>query len=185
MTINLQKPKLQFQIDVETKSRKWSDPKNCGQHKIAEFIIKSCKKIILHTELVKILDKNSLVQLSVSLVSNAQIKKINYQFRGKNKPTDILSFSALDEKIIQKQGLLHALESPQFVVLGDLVLAYETIQKDAELQNKSFNHHLIHLLSHGILHLLGFDHEKPKMAEAMEASEISILKHFKISNPYS
>lgn len=175
---------MNLQIEIEIKSRKWRSCEVFQARQIEEFFYQTCKKILTLTDLKKFLPKTSLVQLCISLISDSQIKKINQKFRKKNKPTDILSFSALDEKIIQKNGLKAAIESDDFVVLGDLVLAFETIISDAKIQQKIFENHLTHMLIHGILHLLGYDHEDSKMAEEMEELEIKILKAFKITNPY-
>ena len=70
-------------------------------------------------------------------------------------------------------------------MLGDIVLALETVQSEAELDNKSFEHHLSHLLVHGLLHLLGYDHETPDEAEEMEALERRVLSRLAINDPYA
>lgn len=71
------------------------------------------------------------------------------------------------------------------LVIGDIILAHETITREATEQNKSFKDHLTHLIVHGTLHLLGYDHENTADAEEMEALEITILKQMNIKNPYS
>jgi probable rRNA maturation factor len=166
-------------IDVALKSKKWSEEKS-----IENFIEKICKKIIPFTDLKKILVKDLTLELSVSLVCDAQIKKINQQFRQKNKATNVLSFPALDEKLLRKVGLKKAIKPYQHLFLGDIIISYETLKKEALAQKKKFKDHLTHLILHSILHLLGHDHEDKKMAEKMEGLEIKILKNFKIANPY-
>jgi len=168
-----------FIIEIEIKSNKWRNLKN-----IISFVKKTSQKIISKTEISFFLHQKSVAHLSILLVSNPQIRKINQQFRGIDKPTDILSFCALDEQVIHKSGLEKAIFSKDFVPLGDLVIAFEMVEKDANLQNKGFYPHLTHLLTHGILHLIGYDHEENEMAELMEKKEIEILRHFQIENPY-
>jgi len=169
----------QIEIDVQIKSKKWSEIKNLKIKNI-------CAQLIVETELKKFLQKKSnRLEMSVSLVSDAQIKKINNQFRGKNKPTDVLSFSFLDEKLIRSKGLKEALCKHSQIFLGDIILSFETIKKEALKQNKNFSHHLTHLILHSILHLIGYDHENKKDAKIMEEIEIKILKKFGIKNPYT
>jgi probable rRNA maturation factor len=70
-------------------------------------------------------------------------------------------------------------------LLGDIVLSYQTMQTEAEQQQKNFNNHVSHLIVHGVLHLLGYDHEDDEAAADMELVEINILKGLGIENPYS
>ncbi len=166
-------------IDLELKSKKWNEEKN-----IEKLVEKICQKIIPLTDLKKLLTKNFTLEIAVSLVSDAQIKKINQQFRDKNKATDVLSFSNLDENLIRQIGLKKAVGPSNYLLLGDIVIAYETVKKESLAQKKKFHEHLTHLILHSILHLIGFDHEDEKMAKIMENLEIKILKTLKIQNPY-
>jgi probable rRNA maturation factor len=166
-------------IDVTTKSKKWLQEKD-----VENFIEKTCQKIIPLTDLKKILAKDFTLEIAVSLVSDSEIKKINSHFRKKNKPTDVLSFSNLDEKLINKVGIVKAVGSAKYLLLGDIVISYETVKKESLAQKKNFRNHLSHLLLHSILHLIGHDHEQEKAAKKMENLEIKILKKLKIKNPY-
>lgn len=163
-------------IDVATKSKKWGDAE--------KLVEKICKKIIPLTDLEKILKKNFTLEIAVSLVSDVQMKKINFEFRGKNKPTNVLSFPAIDEKILRKSGIKKAVGALNYLFLGDIVISFETLKKESLAQKKKFEHHLSHLVLHSILHLLGHDHEDEKMAKTMEDLEIKILKKLRIKNPY-
>jgi len=170
-------------IDVAVKSQKWLKEKD-----IENFVEKTCQKIIPLTEIKKILTKKFTLEVAVSLVCDRQIKKINFDFRKKNKATDVLSFSNLDEKLIRKKGIKKAAGDSNYLLLGDIVLSYETIKKESLAQKKNFKDHLTHLILHSILHLTGYDHEDKKLsrmgAEEMQNLEIEILRKLKIKNPY-
>ncbi|MDX2082787.1 MAG: rRNA maturation RNase YbeY [Rickettsiales bacterium] len=166
-------------IDVVVKSKKWQQEKN-----IENFIKKTCKTLIAFTDLKIFLSKNYELEFSVLLFGNSQIKKINQKFRQKNKPTNVLSFAALDENLLRKIGLKKLIKGSNYLYLGDIIIAYETLKSESIIQKKQFHDHLTHLILHSILHLIGFDHEDEKMAKKMENLEIKILKKLAIKNPY-
>lgn len=113
-------------------------------------------------------------EISVALADDEFVRKLNHDFRGIDKPTNILSFPAEEVSPEEAEGQL----------LGDLALALETIRSEAAAQEKTLEHHLRHLLVHGCLHLLGFDHENEQEADTMEALEVSILATMGVPNPY-
>lgn len=155
-------------VDITSKSKKWESYEN--------LVEEICKKLIPLTELNKFLKKKIRIEVAVSLVLDREMQKINFEFRDKNKPTNVLSFPATN------------FENPRqikdFIFLGDIVIAFETLKKESLAQKKSFENHLTHLILHSILHLIGHDHEKDDEAKIMESLEIKILKKFKIANPY-
>ncbi len=167
-------------IDIEVKSKKWLELKN-----IEKFIESQALNILAKSPLLEFLDKKINFDLSISLCSNLQIRKINREFRNQDKPTNVLSFGNLDEKIIQKYNLKKAIGTNKYIFLGDIILGYEYILNEAKNHKKNLKNHLKHLLLHGILHLLGHDHEEEKMAKIMENLEIKILKELNINNPYN
>ncbi|MBX2833518.1 MAG: rRNA maturation RNase YbeY [Micavibrio sp.] len=115
-------------------------------------------------------------EISIVLANDTFIRKLNKDFRGKDKPTNVLSFPQLDrEELAGAKGYLS---------LGDVILSYETIYREAKEQNKSFYDHTTHMLVHGTLHILGHDHIIDSEAEEMEALEIKILEALDVKNPY-
>ena len=115
------------------------------------------------------------VSISVLFTSDAEISGINKQWRGKARPTNVLSFPVSVETPVPKG-------EPR--PLGDIVMAYGTILKEATEQKKPVANHVSHLIVHGLLHLLGYDHEIDAEAEIMEAREVEILKKLGIEDPY-
>ena len=113
-----------------------------------------------------ILDRPKLGELSIALVDDADIQALNRDYRHKDKATNVLSFPQ---------------EGP---FLGDIVLALETVQREAAEKSISLEHHVSHLLIHGFLHLQGYDHETDETAREMEALEIAALAALNIDNPY-
>ena len=112
-------------------------------------------------------------EVSLLFTDDAKIKAINYDHRDQNKPTNVLSFPQ------------HEPDAGRFgPYLGDLVFASETIIREAALEKKPLSHHLQHLMIHGFLHLVGYDHETDIEAEEMESLEVKILDQLQIPNPY-
>jgi probable rRNA maturation factor len=116
-------------------------------------------------------------ELAVMLTDDAGIRTLNSNWRGIDKPTNVLSFPAL-----QPSGPVGPDEAPR--MLGDIAIAYETTRRQADDEQKPFDHHLSHLAVHGFLHLIGYDHEKDGDAEAMETLEQEILAQLGIPDPY-
>jgi probable rRNA maturation factor len=116
-------------------------------------------------------------ELAVMLTDDAGIRTLNSNWRGIDKPTNVLSFPAL-----QPTGRGGPDDAPR--MLGDIAIAYETTRKEADDEQKPFDHHLSHLAVHGFLHLIGYDHENDGDAEAMETLERQILAQLGIPDPY-
>ncbi len=122
-------------------------------------------------------------ELSVILTSNRAIGALNRQWRGQDKPTNVLSFPA--PKPATKRTAKRAATRAAPRHLGDIVIAYETAAAEARAERKPFDHHLAHLAVHGFLHLLGYDHESDSEAEAMERRERMILSRLGVPDPYA
>jgi probable rRNA maturation factor len=117
-------------------------------------------------------------ELAVMLTDDAGVRTLNSNWRGIDKPTNVLSFPALQPEGARKPG-----DAPR--MLGDIAIAYETTRREADAEGKPFEHHLSHLAIHGFLHLIGYDHENDADAEEMEFLETEILKQLGIPDPYA
>lgn len=117
-------------------------------------------------------------ELAVMLTDDAGIRTLNRNWRGIDKPTNVLSFPALPPS-----GPRGPDDAPP--MLGDIAIAYETTRREADEEQKPFDHHLGHLAVHGFLHLIGYDHEKDEEAGTMEGLEREILSQLGIADPYA
>lgn len=110
-------------------------------------------------------------ELSVNFTDDATIRALNSKWRGLDKPTNVLSFEAPGERATKP-------------TLGDIVIAYETVEREAREQDTTFPAHLAYLIVHGVLHLIGYDHQTPEEADAMEAVEQRIAAALGLPDPY-
>jgi len=112
-------------------------------------------------------------EAALHLADDARLRELNAQWRGKDAPTNVLSFP-----------LAQAGRVADAPLLGDIFVSFQTLEAEAERQGKSFDDHFIHLTVHGFLHLLGFDHETVKQARQMEGLEVRILAKLDVADPY-
>ena len=110
-------------------------------------------------------------EVAIVLTDDSAIRRLNRAWRGRNEPTNVLAFPAGRQATPQR-------------LLGDIVIAYETLAREAAAEHKPFAHHLVHLAVHGFLHLCGYDHETDRQAAAMERLEVAILARLRIPHPY-
>jgi probable rRNA maturation factor len=115
-------------------------------------------------------------ELAIVLTDDSAIRRLNRKWRGKDEPTNVLAFPTLEPSAGPHRR--------PYVILGDIVIAYQTLAREAAAEGKPFGHHLAHLAVHGFLHLAGHDHGTDKEAAAMEGLEIAILARLGIPNPY-
>ena len=126
---------------------------------------------LLATHILNDYKKNDL-EINLKLVSSDEMTALNQTYRNKTKDTNVLSFPMDPEVIYLSKEL------------GDIAICVPFMESEAKTLNRSKDNHMMHLVTHGVLHLLGLDHANEKDANLMESHEISYLKKFNISNPY-
>jgi probable rRNA maturation factor len=119
------------------------------------------------------------IELSVRLTGNGEVRELNAEWRGKDKPTNVLSFPLASELEIRATNVA----GPE-LLLGDIIIAHGVCSDEAAEKGVSFEEHATHLLIHGTLHLLGYDHHDEGQAADMETREIRALNRLGIANPY-
>ena len=117
-------------------------------------------------------EKMSDCVINLRLMNDKEMRKLNMQFRQKDKTTNVLSFPNDDISVTQTKNI------------GDIAISVEYVKAEAKKEGKNFDDHIIHMLAHGVYHILGYDHENNENAMIMEYKEIQTLKKINISNPY-
>ena len=117
-------------------------------------------------------EKISKSSINLRILNDNEMTKLNKKFRKKNKSANVLSFTNDD---ISKSLTGN---------LGDIAVSYEFLEEESKQLNKNFDDHIIHMLIHGVYHILGLDHENDATANKMENKEIELLKELNIKNPY-
>ncbi|MDA0656242.1 MAG: rRNA maturation RNase YbeY [Proteobacteria bacterium] len=145
-------------------------------NKISDQLIRALETV---TQLAgrKIDAPQDATEISLFVTNDKHVRQLNNTYRNQDRPTNVLSFTARENDLTLPQ------EAP--LLLGDVVLGYETIAKEAKRHGKTLADHMCHLTVHGVLHLAGFDHDTDKAAEKMRGIEIDVLAAAGISNPYT
>ena len=153
------------QIDVTVALKKWgtavADVENVCRRAAAEALAVSDRA-------------RAKIEISVLLCDDDTVSRLNDEFRGHARPTNVLSFPIGSAQF-----------GPQSLLLGDVAIAFETVAAEAVSSQLSIADHLTHLVVHGVLHLLGYDHHIPREADKMEALEVEILDRLGVDNPYA
>ena len=111
-------------------------------------------------------------EINLRILDDEEMKKLNYKFRNKNLTTNVLSFQSDDISIKHTKNI------------GDIAISSEYVEREAVEEGKFFEDHMIHMLAHGVYHILGYDHQNEETALIMESKEINILNKININNPY-
>jgi probable rRNA maturation factor len=123
-------------------------------------------------------------ELGVSVVGPTESRRLNARYRGRDKPTNVLSFPAAELPVGRSKPPKATLDNWMMRPLGDLVICPDVLRAEAREQRKSLRAHWAHLVVHGALHLVGYDHEDPADANRMERREVSVLRRLGFPNPY-
>lgn len=149
------------QIDIQTQSPLWKSQPLAAQT-VRDAIAAAAAAL-----------STAAAEVSIVLTDDSAIARLNRDWRGVDKPTNVLSFPAPSQRT--DEGL-------QF--LGDIVIAYETLKRECDDEDRVFLHHLAHLAVHGFLHLVGYDHQTDTQAEEMEGLESRIMTRLHMPDPY-
>ncbi|QTP64399.1 rRNA maturation RNase YbeY [Candidatus Liberibacter africanus] len=159
----MNRSKLDLQIAVE--SELWSD--NVYLYTLCEVVFTKAISFLISK---RCLGKEDVIEISLVFTDSRRSKELNREYIGIDKPTNVLSFPLSAEY--------------SHLMLGDIILAYEVIKLESNVLEKKFEDHLVHLMVHGFLHLLGYDHVSDDDACLMEGLERSILGNLGIDDPY-
>lgn len=121
--------------------------------------------------------------ITILLSGDGKLAALNHDFRGKNKPTNVLSFPGAESMNGRTAGRSASAAAPGYA--GDIAIAHGVTAAEAKMAGKTFIDHASHLVVHGVLHLAGYDHVRPKDARVMEPLEVKILKRLGIADPYA
>jgi len=169
LDINLNNDKA-CDIDISVQDPAWET-----RRKGIEKEVLGVAELTLKTAILPKIAIGRPLEASIVLANNDLLQVLNREYREKDKPTNILTFAAIDSEEPYNEGVLS---------LGDVILSFEVIKKEAIEKNVPFMDHVKHLVAHGVLHLLGYDHEDDNDATDMETLEIRILEQLGIQNPY-
>ena len=162
---------LEIALDADEEwdsSRSWDElARNAAEAAIAESAFPQLSK------------SERSIEISIRLAGNDAVRALNVEWRGKDKPTNVLSFPMLESDDLQSAKVA----GPE-LLLGDIILAREVCEREAAEKGVSLERHAAHLIVHGTLHLLGYDHHEEDDAADMEAREVRALDRLGIANPY-
>ena len=150
-----------LQIDIQAQSPLWEAQPLAGQT-VRDAVIAAASAL-----------STAGGEVSIVLTDDSVIRALNRDWRGIDKPTNVLSFPAAGQKAGENARLL-----------GDIIIAYETLERECDDGNRIFLHHLAHLAVHGFLHLIGYDHQTDTQAKEMEGLESKIMTRLNIPDPY-
>ncbi len=165
---------MQHHVDIVSESPLWDD--FLQQHNGAQHIEKAVHAAIAAVPFVK-----TALNVCVCLDTDDAVQALNKQFANKDKPTNVLSFGAFDDADVAS---FVGQPQPDVLPVGDIILAYQTCAQQAHSIDRSFTMHVVHLVVHGTLHVLGFDHMLPDDAAVSESTERRIMANLGFDDPY-
>ena len=160
---------IAFDADEEWDSSKRWEP----------LVRKAAEAAIAESAFPDLVESDRAIEMSVTLTGDDEVQALNAKWRGKDKPTNVLSFPMADDLDFARSNV----PGPE-LLLGDIILAHGVCEAEASEKGVPFEQHATHLLVHGTLHLLGYDHQDDKQASDMEAREVRALARLGIANPY-
>ncbi len=167
-----------FRVHLDKASAKWTRAFPLMQKKIEEAAACAFQQARKPAAF-----KRRAFTVSIILTDDTNVQTLNKNYRGKNKPTNVLSFPQINLQKFRRTALdIFPLKSE--IPLGDIALAFQTIRRECLTQDKSLENHVIHLIVHGTLHLLGYDHKRHRDAATMEKLECDILRSLGYPDPY-
>jgi probable rRNA maturation factor len=143
------------------------------------LVRKAAEAAIAESGIPELAETSRTVELSVRLAGDDEVRALNAHWRGKDKPTNVLSFPMAEPYELQQAD-----DDGPAIMLGDIILAHGVCEREAADKGVGLNQHATHLVVHGTLHLLGYDHEAEADAADMETREVRALARLGISNPY-
>lgn len=171
--------KSKLNLDVVIDDERWTENVDFDVLKVSEELGELVFSYMEEEGEHELLGAGKTFGVNVCLSCDAEVHRLNKEFRGMDKPTNVLSFANVDDEVFWDE-----LDACDEAELGDIILAYETLVTEAQTKGISVYAHYCHLLVHGFLHLLGFDHQEDDEAEEMEGLETEILAAFSIDDPY-
>lgn len=165
--------------EIISEDSRWENHKIYSEDLIKEILSKIFNRYSFLKEL-------NLIELSILLTNDTKIKNLNKNFRNKEKSTNVLSFPSYEIPHINNTPKFLEINNDNIseIYLGDIAFSLETIISEAKQQQKDISNHFYHLLTHSVLHLLGYDHQNDQEASHMEKLETEILSSFSIKDPY-
>lgn len=176
MTGTINKDKTGVGIDIAVNDSRWDDSVDTLESDISDACLNVYEKAAFKLDAP---EGDLRPDIGIVFTDDATIRTLNHDYRGKDVPTNVLSFSNLEGP--DDPALLVEGESYH---LGDIVLAYETIHREAANADKTLRDHVLHLIIHGFLHLIGYDHDTDARAQEMEDIEVRICDEMHVKNPY-
>ena len=170
---------IKLNINLDKASTKWNRAFPLMQSKIEQ----AAASAFMHAKKPAAF-KRRIFEINIMLTDDSNVKKLNNNYRGKNKPTNVLSFPQINLNNFRRTEL-DVFPVKESIPLGDIVLAFQTIRGECLKQDKTLESHTIHLIVHGTLHLLGYDHMRAGEAKAMEKLECDILTVLGYPDPYN